>query len=284
MMGALRGLKKSTDKKRYMLRKAGNIMFILGWIWLIFHLLWGFNYYRQDIGYQFNIDKKKFKISELEQLAQYFLSETNRYGEGRKNGPYSIESSSKILQHAYDSLAVRHPHLKFVSPSFKTSSFGVLGNYMGYGGYYNPLTGEAQVNDLQPAFFLPFTGAHEIAHQLGYAKESEANFIGYLASIYSADSSLKYAANLEMFLYANNALHRKDSVAANLYFDCLSPIAKQDLKTYRAYIEKYQGPVDKITSAFYTQFLKINNQPEGMGSYSRVIVWLFNYLKSEKAF
>lgn len=246
--------------------------------------MWGFNYYRENIGYQFNIAEKKFEVPELNQLSKYFLSETNRYGQGRKDGTYSIESSIKILQLAYDSLAVRHPHLRYISPSFKTSSFGVLGNYMGYGGYYNPLTGEAQVNGLQPAFFLPFTGAHEIAHQLGYAKESEANFIGYLASMYSGDSSLRYAANLEMFLYANRALYRQDSVAAKLNLDCLSPIAKRDLKTYRAYIEKYQGPIDKITSTFYTQFLKINNQPEGMGSYSRVIVWLFNYLKSEKAF
>jgi hypothetical protein len=195
---------------------------------------------------------------------------------------FSVEKSSVILKKAYDSLSIKHQFLRYNNPSFKASVFGVLGNYMGYGGYYNPFSGEAQINDKQPVFLLPYTGAHEIAHQLGYAKESEANFIGYLAAIHSPDSSLRYAANLEMFLYSNNALFRQDSLAAKKNVDCLSPIAKGDLKMYRAFLIKYEGPIDRMTTAFYTRFLKVNNQPEGMGSYGRVIGWLWGYLNSNE--
>jgi hypothetical protein len=161
--------------------------------------------------------------------------------------------------------------------------FGVMGNYMGYGGYYNPFTGEAQINAHMPAFMLPFIAVHEKAHQLGYAKESEANFMGYLAALQSADSCLKYSANLEMFVYANNALRRSDSVAAKNNFKALSPIAVNDLKSYRAFVKKYQGPIDEFTTWFYTKFLRLNNQPEGMYSYNRGMVYVMRYLNKKPA-
>ncbi len=52
---------------------------------------------------------------------------------------------------------------------------------MGFAGYLNPITNEAQVNALIPKNNYPATICHEIAHQVGIASESEANFVGYLA-------------------------------------------------------------------------------------------------------
>ncbi len=66
--------------------------------------------------------------------------------------------------------------------------YSYLGNYLGFTGYYNPFTGEAQVNTTVPLFVQPFTTCHEIGHQLGYAKENEANFAGYLAAKSSPDA------------------------------------------------------------------------------------------------
>jgi hypothetical protein len=97
----------------------------------------------------------------------------------------------------------------------------------------------------------------------------------------SADSCLKYSANLEMFVYANNALRRSDSVAAKNNFKALSPIAVNDLKSYRAFVKKYQGPIDEFTTWFYTKFLRLNNQPEGMYSYNRGMVYVMRYLNKK---
>jgi len=210
---------------------------VLAWIWIAFHALWGFNYYRKSIPDQFGFTHERPSQQELLQFTQYLLN----------------------------------------------SLFGVMGNYMGYGGYYNPFTGEAQINPHMRAFLLPFIAVHEKAHQLGYAKESEANFMGYLAAMQSADSCLKYSANLEMFIYANNALRRSDSVAARNNFKALSPIAIKDLKSYRAFVKKYQGPIDEFTTWFYTKFLRLNNQPEGMYSYNRGMVYVMRYLNKKPA-
>ena len=242
---------------------------MFAWIWLAFHVLWGFNYYRKSIPDQFGFIAERPSQQELLQFSQYLLNETNRYAIELNDSPLDIPAHGNC-----STAGNQHP---------KASLFGVIGNYMGYGGYYNPFTGEAQINTHMPAFMLPFIAVHEKAHQLGYAKESEANFMGYLAAMQSKDSCLKYAANLEMFIYANNALRRSDSVAARNNFKALSQIAIKDLKSYRAFVKKYQGPIDEFTTWFYTRFLRLNNQPEGMYSYNRGMVYVMRYLNKKPA-
>ena len=242
---------------------------MLTWVWIIFHALWGFNYYRKSIPDQFGFVADPPSSQELLQFTQFLLNETNCYA--IELNAFPLESP---IHDNCSSLNSQQP---------KASIFGVIGNYMGYGGYYNPFTGEAQMNKYMPAFMLPFIAAHEKAHQLGYAKESEANFMGYLAAMQSADSCLKYSANLEMFIYANNALRRSDSVAAKNNFKALSPIAVKDLKSYRAFVKKYQGPIDEFTTGFYTKFLRLNNQPEGMYSYNKGMVYVMRYLNKKPA-
>jgi len=242
---------------------------LLAWIWISFHFLWGFNYYRKSIPDQFGFVADRPSSQELLQFTQYLLDETNRYAIDLKTSPQKNAAHGNCSSHGS-----QYP---------KASIFGVIGNYMGYGGYYNPFTGEAQMNNQMPAFMLPFIAVHEKAHQLGYAKESEANFMGYLAAMQSKDSCLKYSANLEMFIYANNALRRNDSVAAKNNFKALSPIAVKDLKSYRAFVQQYQGPIDEFTTWFYTKFLRMNNQPEGMYSYNRGMVYVMRYLNKKPA-
>jgi len=276
--------KKSPGQPKWPIIKQRILKGILAivWVWLIFQVLWGFNYYRENVGVQFALVDREPSPNELRQLTTYLLNETNGYAEGRSTLKFNKGNELLVVLEAYDSIAKQYPFLTYANPSFKTSLFGVMGSYMGYGGYYNPFSGEAQVNDQLPVFLLPFTSAHEVAHQLGYAKESDANFVGYLASMYSTDSSLKYSANLEMFLYANAALKKYESAASKKLYDSLGSIARHDLKIYKSYIQKYQGPIDEFTTRFYTQFLHLNNQPEGMQSYSRVVYWLFNYWNKNK--
>ena len=72
-------------------------------------------------------------------------------------------------QCTYQQLAVQKENaLKYHFRSAKPSLFSYIGNYLGYTGYYNPFTGEAQVNTTVPLFIQPFTTCHEMGHQLGY--------------------------------------------------------------------------------------------------------------------
>jgi len=265
----IKGFRSRWESKEMVLRHFLKLITLLAWIWLAFHVLWGFNYYRKSIPDQFGFVAERPSKQELLQFTQYILRETNRYALELKSSPLNT------LTH--DNCSIVNSNLP------KPSLFGVIGNYMGYGGYYNPFTGEAQINTHMPAFMLPFIAVHEKAHQLGHAKESEANFMGYLAAMQSVDSCLKYSANLEMFMFANNALRRSDSVAAKNNFKALSPIAIKDLKSYKAFVQQYQGPIDEFTTWFYTKFLRINNQPEGMYSYNLGMVYVMQYLNKKPA-
>jgi hypothetical protein len=262
--------------RRSFVTTARRLFTVLSLTWLIFHVLWGFNYYRTSIPDQFKLERGEVKKEEIVAFAEYSLREANKLGI-REQGIGVIDKN--LITSAYEKLSKLHPQLTYHPISFKSSLFGVMGNYMGYGGYYNPFTGEAQINDHMPSFMLPYIAVHEVAHQLGYAKESEANFIGYLAAMHSEDSLLRYSANLEMFLYANRALRRFDSTLAKQNMERLSPRIKKDLADYKVFAEKYYGPVDKFVTWFYTGFLNFNNQPEGMMSYNRGMVYVMRYLK-----
>jgi hypothetical protein len=262
--------------RRSFVTTARRLFTVLSLTWLIFHVLWGFNYYRTSIPDQFKLERGEVKKEEIVAFAEYSLREANKLGI-REQGIGVIDKN--LITSAYEKLSKLHPQLTYHPISFKSSLFGVMGNYMGYGGYYNPFTGEAQINDHMPEFMLPYIAVHEVAHQLGYAKESEANFIGYLAAMHSEDSLLRYSANLEMFLYANRALRRFDSTLAKQNMERLSPRIKKDLADYKVFAEKYYGPVDKFVTWFYNGFLNFNNQPEGMMSYNRGMVYVMRYLK-----
>ncbi len=116
---------------------------------------------------------------------------------------------------AYAGLAQTWPTLKYAHPSIKKSMFRRYLNYLGVTGYLNPFTNEAQVNTTVPAFQTPFVTCHEIAHQIGFAPEQDANFIGYLAASRYSDVRFRYAANFEMLLYTIRRLARRPAAVAH---------------------------------------------------------------------
>ena len=67
---------------------------------------------------------------------------------------------------------------------------------LGLSGFYMPFTGEPNFNDAQPDFDLPYVIAHEKAHQRGFAREDEANFIAFLVCVNSTDPYLRYSGYL----------------------------------------------------------------------------------------
>ena len=142
---------------------------------------------------------------------------------------------------------------------------------MGFSGYYNPFSGEAQVNTTIPRFVQPFTTCHEIGHQLGYAKEEEANFSGFLATKSSNDPAFRYSVYVDLYLYSASALYALDSTAFIPYRESLHPDVRQDLRDLKAFYRKYQNPFEPVIHALYGKYLKANRQPQGIYSYDEVV-------------
>ena len=157
--------------------------------------------------------------------------------------------------------------------------FSYLGDYLGYTGYYNPFTGEAQVNTTVPVFVQPFTTCHEMGHQLGYAKENEANFAGYLSGKSSGDPAFTYSVYFDLYSYGIRELYGRDSVLAKELIKRKPLQVKKDIIALRQFYTKYENPIEPYIRALYGQYLIANEQPSGMQSYNEVMAFLVAYYK-----
>ena len=92
---------------------------------------------------------------------------------------------------------------------------------MGFSGYLNPITNEAQVDGLIPEFKFPTTASHEAAHQIGYAAENEANFIGFLAASHHPDTYFRYSGYAFGLRHCLAELYRREP---EMYSDLISTL------------------------------------------------------------
>jgi hypothetical protein len=157
--------------------------------------------------------------------------------------------------------------------------FSYLGNYLGFQGYYNPFSGEGQVNTTIPRFLEPFVTTHEIAHQLGYARENEANFVAFLACRSFPSPGFRYSLYFDMFNYSVGELGRRDTARSKGYLRNLHPQVVRDIDEFRDFYRRYKNPVEPIISWGYGHYLKANNQPGGKQTYNEVVAWLIAYYK-----
>jgi hypothetical protein len=275
---------KQLDKKQK-LQPILSLWLLLTCSYLIFYCFWGLNYYRLGVTHQLQIKNQPYTQKELKDLCGDLVQKINQL---RTNADFDkiLNTDKKIMVQdatiAYQHLSKEFPFLEPVAFSLKSSWYNTLGNYGGFLGYYNPFTGEGQINTQCPTFLQPFITCHELAHQLGYASESEANFIGYLATTRSENIGMQYSGQLEMYLYATGKLRQKDSIAAKKMYQQLHPFVKKDLKDYRNYLRKHETVFLEWTNDFYDFFLKSNNQQTGIYSYRDVVGWVIAYRKSKK--
>ena len=249
---------------------------------LSFSILWGINYKRKGIGEQLQLSVGHYNKDDLKDLNQILVQKVNTSKQALLHSGEGYPPSGivyKQVQDAYNSLDSMYPFLQYHTISIKSSIWGWLGNYTGFTGYYNPFTGEAQVNTSIPKFLLPYTACHEVGHQLGYAKENEANFVGYLAAAASSDTLFHYSVYLDLFIYSNRNLFRTDTAAARVYSKQLIPEVRADLTELKNFYLRHQNPFEPLIRWAYGKYLESNEQPEGMLSYDEVTGYLIAYYK-----
>lgn len=253
------------------------------WIYIAFNLLWGLNYNRPSLHDRLQLSAAAYSTDTLQQLTQLLQDRMHQNYPTDTSTRNILIDKRKMFHNAYQytlnpmlSIPENWPR-KF---SMKKSIYSYLGCYLGYTGYYNPFTGEAQVNTLAPDFTLPFTSCHELGHQLGYAKENEANYAGFLAAARSSDPLFRYSAYLDMYLYAVRELYVRDTAAGRRMQEQLQPGVRRDLQALRDYVRRYQNPVEPYIEKIYAQYLRANEQPSGMKSYNEVVAILIATLRT----
>jgi hypothetical protein len=191
---------------------------------------------------------------------------------------FALPKLTSALYSAYNNAAKQYPFLKQSTPSIKKSLFSGIFNYFGLQGYYNPFSGEAQYNQLQPSFAIPNVALHEMAHQLGYAKEDEANFVGFLAAMHSNNAYIKYSYFMDVWMYGAMEIANDTSTMQQIK-NKLHPTPLKHLLQWQQYRKKYQSWMNTITGWVYNKFLTLNDTNKGIYSYNEVLRLLVAFEK-----
>jgi len=278
----IRRLVKRQAGDGWFLRFLRQAVFVILWVYVLFNGLWGLNYDRLGIARQLQLNVRPYSTAELGGLLDLIVSELNELDSVGRIHREDISHMRNLRAGAitaYDSLAIRMPRFAYRAPSVKSSLFSYPGVYLGFAGYYNPFTGEAQVNTRNPLFTQPYTTCHEMGHQLGYAKENEANFIGFLAARSSPDPAFQYSVYFDLFIYALNELRFRDSTLAKSYRNKLGKGLREDLLEMRRFNQRYANDLEPFIWNAYGRYLRANRQPRGIVTYSEVTAWLIAYEK-----
>lgn len=278
----LKDRKQWVQSRTYLLGKFKSLICYILLPYVLFNILWGMNYNKPSVVKQFKLHTDSITQEDMRILMQHLVYKLNRLEPIARQQQKEMKQPDAVFEeavNAYHSLAKRNPTFQYKIPAVKASLFGGLGNYLGYAGYYNPFTGEAQVNTAILPVQLPFTTCHEIAHQLGYAKENEANIIGFLAAKNAKNNYFKYALYFDIYAYCRPYLRYMDSTALKQMDHQLNPSIQQEYKNAVKFYEQYNNPIEVVIDRLYGQFLKANQQPEGKMSYNRMVLWMVAYYK-----
>lgn len=245
---------------------------------LLYQIFWGIRYQHPPIDK--DIYLQKFSDREIKSVAEKIIFSANTLRqqiseEEFHNPPEGIikKSAHSILHQQKKNLPPSEQY-NISIPHVKTSLYTPILSYLGVWGYYNPFTAEANINRNLPSVALPFTAAHEMAHQMGVAREGEASFIGYLYATQSNDAFLAYSAYLQAISYVVAMI--KDEKIREEIKQNIHPKVLKDMNTKRQFSQQYAGQLNTFFSQLNDWFLK-SNQQEGIISYSTVGNYIVGY-------
>ncbi|AGC78227.1 uncharacterized protein DUF3810 [Nonlabens dokdonensis] len=270
----------SLSRKRYT-----QLFLSLNIIIALFHCMWGFNYYREPLHEVLDLDNE-YTTEELETVVRQLIYTSNKLHDQLQpvdSLPVVFERSQselfELAPQGFENIDHIYPALSYGNASIKKSLLTIPLSYMGYSGYLNPLTGEAHTNAWINNYKTPVLTLHEMSHQLGFAKENEANFIAIIAGMNHDDLYFQYSASIFALRYCINDLYRRDLEK----YENIRPLIKDGIfknyKELRDFWKQYEGVIEDVSQVTYNAYLKANNQPGGMETYSYVVALLVNYYK-----
>ena len=256
--------------------------------YFLFHLLWAMNYHRVKLADTMGI-KTEYSDAQLLDFTKRLIVRVNEVHNQieasdttRITFPYSQKEVFEKNLNGYKNLEQHYSYFEYEKPSVKKSVISLPLTVMGFSGYLNPFTNEANVNYKLPMYTFPATTNHEMAHQIGYASESEANFVGFLASIYNDDKFIQYSGYTMALRYCLRSIEIRDETLMKSLLPSINPGILKNIQDSSDFWERYQSIIERGFEFFYDNFLKFNQQEEGMDSYSRFVDLMVNYYEGKE--
>lgn len=249
-------------KKRYRRAALKQGLILLNLLFCWYQISWGLLYAQPPLLSREDL-RKPLKTEVLQDLAETYFQQCVQLRAQIPDKVFHLENLSTLKQeisHQEQRLALKFEKGSHLQLSLKPSLFKDIMSYTGISGYYNPFSSEAQYNPNMPDTYVPFTLAHEAAHQIGFAREGEANYIAYLVGKQSNHLRLKYSTywnTLKTLLYLLNS-RNQDFV--NRMIARFPEKIRNDYHAEQKYIESYRGRVSQFFHTSNDLFLKSNKQ------------------------
>ncbi|HHV65942.1 MAG TPA: DUF3810 domain-containing protein [Peptococcaceae bacterium] len=262
---------------------------LLGVIYFSFILIWGLNYNRLSFAEIAGLEVQESSVEELAELSGRLIARANELRLSLpedSRGVFQLEGGFEAVRTlaplALAKAGEIYPELKGNFGRPKPVFLSELMSYTGITGIYFPFTGEANVNVDIPDSQLPATTCHELAHQRGFAREDEANYIAWVACNLSEEPAFQYSGVQMALIYAMNALYEHAPEKALELQQQYSPQVARDLKHISEYWKKYEGKAEEVVSDINDAYLKSNRQAEGVQSYGRMVDLLLAEQKADR--
>ena len=262
---------------------------VLAWFrygaWVAAGLLWSFlfafglNYQRPLLFDLLGHAQRKAEPPELEALGRMLVQSVNQaYAEAHaaeRPKPGSVEIIG-LLNESYDTVSELSllPRGEFARPKPVYSS-EVL-TRLGISGVYFPFTAEPNYNADVPDFQLPFSIAHEMAHQRGIARESEANFVAYVVCVNSRDPFVRYSG-YRNGLGVLSELYRVEPEKARELARQLGTGYREDSRRAALFWAKASGAAGALSHRVNDLYLRANRVKAGAADYSNSTTLIIAY-------
>lgn len=263
-----------------LLRRLGGLFALFGLLYASFVVLWGLNYQRPPIVNTLRWPAEMPTAVELKGLCEELALEANLL---RKDLPSDTKGVLQVdirmvldrRNEGYERLhGALLPVLPTVLPAPNRPKIALFSSLMSRSltcGMYLPWTGEALMNGSTPSPTLAFCVCHEMAHQLGIAREDEANFIGYLACRLHPDPLFRYSGARAALGEAMAQLWVVQPDAWKSIRVSLGPGVLADEAAETAWVHEHRGRFSQVQGRVYDGYLKTQGQLDGARSYGRVV-------------
>ena len=235
-------------------------------------------YYTTPIGKKLGLENVTVTEKELYDVSEYLLQNVNKEAENigfiynsSSVMPYSLSQLADKINTAYDAVCEKYDFIQRLYTPVKPVALSKPWTYTHIAGVYTFFTGEANINTNFPDYTLPFTVAHEMAHQRGISREDEANFIAFLVCISSDDAYIRYSGYLSVYEYTSSALYETDKESYKSVLMQMKNDVRGELIAFNSFFEKYkENKAEEIVGAVNDAYLQGQGQSAGIRSYDLV--------------
>ena len=259
-------LKSSHSWKVLVLKHLKAVIVII----ILFYWLWAFNYRRTTFEHRFEVSVPKLDSASLfrELIYAADLMKTQRNSDPSRYTPVEIEElvrpSVKTICQQFGYTPPGKNRVKALYPKGTLLRIKTAG-------FYFPHAGEAYVDGGLHPLQLAFTIAHEMSHGFGVTDEGACNFLAFLATQSSTDSSIQYSGAIGYFRYVAGAYRYYFPQAYQAFRDQLPLPIQTDLDEINQAMRRYPDLLPKLRDQIYDNYLKLQGIKEGMSSYDNII-------------